>query len=638
MSVKDKTFSFEDKNSVDFLYNDDDIIIASIDLFHIDNEDESNRNNCNISLESTKLSIPTFYNKPIICKYNSICKDFVSDVTDHAYDDEEEQFNMRIAGHIPSDSRIRFIKRDNGKIYCNCETIIQKRYMPQLVEILKKNDGKLKVSIEIKAKGHKTDDGVFVIEEFILQGVCLLGNDVEEGIEGSSLKVLKFSQNEINSLNEKYLKFSQQKESNQNIFDEIKKKNKEEEFVLASLSTRQLSEKLWNNLSKYEYSDGNWNGKKYYIEEIYPDEKEIIVRDNETAKYYKMPYHIDNGDVKVETTEKKEVESGWHERPLNEHRFSLVFAKEEYGKGETIKVDKSKEAVSDKKWGDVDKTELRHKVLNAKNYKTLVYDVYADVEDGWEDAPSEKLKYPIMLIEDDTAVYARYGLASALAYAKAENNTKVVDKVEKLYKTIDIKNKEENMDEDKDLKNKLDEHNSELKKIRDDADAMEDDEKEKLRKKVDNAVIDAPENDKLKDDIDADKDYWKKKYSEIAEKYDSIVEELKNNKEELAKYRVKEDRELMHKYLKSFKRCFNADEFDIMAKKIENSQRCDFEKEVDEKVKEFARKMSECDDDEFDDDVEIKNSQGNLDIIYSNIKSNGLQFKNIDDVLNSFKN
>lgn len=636
---KKQTFAFEEQqNSVDLLYDDDDMMIVSIDLFHIDEEGECNRNKCNISRETADKSLKTIFNKPIIARFNSICKDFVTDVTEHARN-EDESFNMRVVGHIPSDSRITFVERDNGKTYCNAEAVIQKKYVPQLVEILKKNDGQLKVSIEIKAQGARDDEGIFIIDKFVLNGVTLLSPKVMEGIEGSHLDVLKFSKQEIDTINEKYLKFSQSKESNRNIFDEIKEKiKKEDKSILNSLSINELRDKLWNDLDKYKYHDGDWIGTKYYIEEIYPDDKEIVVRDNETAKYYKIPYAIDNGNVDVKETEKVEVEKGWHERPLNEKRFSLVFAKEDYGTGETIKVDKSKDAVSDKAWGDVDKTELRHKVLNAKNYKTLVHDVYAQVEDGWEDAPSSKLKYPIMLIEGDTAVYARYGLASALGYAKAENNSMVVNKVEKLYKTIEI-DKEDKMDS-KELQNKVDKDNPELEKIRDDADAMEDDKKEELRKKeVENAVVDAPENDKLKDDVDSDKDYWKKQYSELEEKFKSMESEFSSCKEELKVYKAKEDKEEMHKYLHSFKKCFSEEDLKVMASKIENAERCEFEKEVDEKVKEFVRKMSEDDNNEDDDkkddeEKDFKNSfmanPGLKDVHVSNQKMT------IDDIISQY--
>lgn len=159
--------------------------------------------------------------------------------------------------------------------------------------------------------------------------------------------------------------------------------------------------------------------QKYYVEEIYSDERIAIIRDNETATSYKVPYEVKDGKVSVKIEDKKEVHRTYEETAEHKEEFSaIVFAKKDYGTGESITVDKSKEAMSESSWGSVNKTELRKKVLDAKNYKTLVKEVYALVEEGWEDAPSSKLKYPIMEIKDGKAVYNRYGLASALAYAQ----------------------------------------------------------------------------------------------------------------------------------------------------------------------------------------------------------------------------
>lgn len=109
----------------------------------------------------------------------------------------------------------------------------------------------------------------------------------------------------------------------------------------------------------------------------------------------------------------------------------------------TYKIDKSKEALSDKAWGDVDKTELRDKIMSAKNRDELVKAVYMLVEDGWQEAPSEHLKYPVMEIKGDALVYNKGGLASALGYAKAEDETAVVNKIEKIYKKLDLENGKE---------------------------------------------------------------------------------------------------------------------------------------------------------------------------------------------------
>lgn len=138
---------------------------------------------------------------------------------------------------------------------------------------------------------------------------------------------------------------------------------------------------------------------------------------------------------------------------MNEHNLTPLkkFAKERIeSMAKTYKIDKSKEAMSEKAWGEVDKTAMKDKIMEASNKATLVKAVYMLVEDGWEEAPSEHLKYPVMELKGDTFVYNRDGLASALGYAKKENETSVVNKIGKIYKKLNLydnEGKEEKMSE-----------------------------------------------------------------------------------------------------------------------------------------------------------------------------------------------
>lgn len=94
-------------------------------------------------------------------------------------------------------------------------------------------------------------------------------------------------------------------------------------------------------------------------------------------------------------------------------------------------------------WGNVDKTELRNKIMDAKNRKTLVKNVYALVEDGWEEAPSEKLKYPLMAEIEGVFYYVRGALSSALAYARQNDEQAVIDKIKGLYDKFDLADSDE---------------------------------------------------------------------------------------------------------------------------------------------------------------------------------------------------
>ena len=123
--------------------------------------------------------------------------------------------------------------------------------------------------------------------------------------------------------------------------------------------------------------------------------------------------------------------------------------KQSMAEKKTYKIDKSKEAMSTADWGDYDKTAMRDKIMDAKNRDTLVKSVYLLVEDGWKDAPSEHLKYPIMQLDGDKFVYNRNALSAALAYAKQNDETEVVNKIEAIYKKLDLDDDSERKEDKK---------------------------------------------------------------------------------------------------------------------------------------------------------------------------------------------
>ncbi len=428
------------------------------------------------------------------------------------------------------------------------------------------------------------------------------------------------------------------------------------DILVNSLSNSEVAEKIYAELGKYKYHDGDWEGRKYYVEEIYADEKVAIVRDNETAKFYKIPYSVENNEVTVEEANKKEVHRTYEEID-KEKTFSAkdiaIFAKEDYGKGEAIEVDKSKEAMSETSWGSVNKTELRKKVLNAKNYKTLVKDVYAIVEDGWEEAPSSKLKYPIMEIKNGKAVYNRYGLASALAYAQANDETAVVTKVKSLYKKLDIDNEDEGgekkmakeldkKEEEKVVENKLDKDNKDIEKIKDDAEAQEDDVKEEIKKNSDTCddIGFSEEEDKevvkneiekddkdeegLEDDVDADKDYWKKKANALEIKNAEIEEELR-------KYKREEEERKMCDEIDKFAHCMSEDEVKELKNSIKEMSMDEMKEKLNSKIADFALKMAKKSD-EKEEKKEIKYSVNPLFEI-DTMKFSKKEINSLDDII-----
>ena len=123
--------------------------------------------------------------------------------------------------------------------------------------------------------------------------------------------------------------------------------------------------------------------------------------------------------------------------------------KQSMAEKKTYKIDKSKEAMSTADWGNYNKAAMRDKIMDAKNRDALVKSVYLLVEDGWKDAPSEHLKYPVMMLDGDKFIYNRNALSAALAYAKQNDETEVVNKIEAIYKKLDLDDDSERKEDKK---------------------------------------------------------------------------------------------------------------------------------------------------------------------------------------------
>lgn len=119
------------------------------------------------------------------------------------------------------------------------------------------------------------------------------------------------------------------------------------------------------------------------------------------------------------------------------------FAKDDIGTKGALEIDKSKDAMSEKPWGEVDKAALRKRVIAASNFKSIADDIFLDLREGWEDGIESALKYPVMCLEGEKAVYNRGGLASAKAYAEKNGESAVLEKLKKIYEHLDLDEGEE---------------------------------------------------------------------------------------------------------------------------------------------------------------------------------------------------
>ena len=109
-------------------------------------------------------------------------------------------------------------------------------------------------------------------------------------------------------------------------------------------------------------------------------------------------------------------------------------------------INTSKDAVYTGEW---DGDEAKKNLVKEKNYKTLAPKVCLRLEEGWEDREVTKLGYPVMGLYDGEWRYSTKALSSALAYAKQNDETEVVNKIKAIYKKLGLDDDSERKEEAK---------------------------------------------------------------------------------------------------------------------------------------------------------------------------------------------
>ena len=108
-------------------------------------------------------------------------------------------------------------------------------------------------------------------------------------------------------------------------------------------------------------------------------------------------------------------------------------------------INTSKDAVYTGEW---DGNKAKQDLIKEKDYKSLAPKVCLNLEEGWEGREVTKLGYPIMGLFDGEWRYSTRALASALAYAKQNDEQEVLNKLKEIYDELDL-NEEGKEDDEK---------------------------------------------------------------------------------------------------------------------------------------------------------------------------------------------
>ena len=134
------------------------------------------------------------YDIPLVCRYNGFTNDFMS----HEADETPIGF---IKETSPTYSNpIVFEKHTDGRTFLVIKALIWKKYAKDAVRVFKNSEGKKAVSVEITITKGEEIDGKVRVDEFVLDGITVLGDFVKPAVKDARIQV-EFAQDKTDYLN-----------------------------------------------------------------------------------------------------------------------------------------------------------------------------------------------------------------------------------------------------------------------------------------------------------------------------------------------------------------------------------------------------------------------------------------------------
>ena len=423
------------RHEVDYmkiLYDSPDVSIYELDALYTG----ENPNGLVLSKECIEKSLSSFADKPL---YGVIDNQF--NPLDGSNNDFMEHFREEYPWRITRDRILpfgcvpesglkdaKFVDRD-GHTYLRINTVVWKRLLPHVSEILQRRDGEVKVSVEFEIlSGEQDDTGLVYVDEFRITAITALGEKFREVMEGSRLKTIRFSYDEYaKNGNQRYCSFSE--EHGMKIPSEVLNAMNEgikmrEQYGRGGNKAVYESIKTISNIGSVFKADVV-NAQNYFATLSNIPEKTSPV----TGKY--ILYSMYGGEAGREF---------FNSLDCNGSAVTIKNSSKGGSSEVNIQIDNKKEAaINGQSWDNPGKS-LYGPIMEASNKASLVKEAYLVVEDGWEDAPSEHLKYPHHEVKDGKLVLNVAGVKAAFARASQQDivNGAVKKHLERHYRELGL--------------------------------------------------------------------------------------------------------------------------------------------------------------------------------------------------------
>lgn len=266
------------------------------------------RHGYGFSLDTIKESAFTILGKPILFKYDMW--------TDDAGSHEPEEVQCGFVPKDEKDADIQFeYDEDLGKTFLTVNAYLWNVYQEDLIRILQRDDGYKNVSVEMWLieydENTKAEKGYITVNQFVYNGITILGSSITEACEGADMQVIKFSYDDYQKAQlqfEAQLNNSINQESAEGSFL-IQKNSENEEETMAKKVTNAATEtpEVLENGTKYtttnvgvsEYTD-TYDDNGNFVESTseYHSKSETTVEHTEDT-----PEEVTNSTT-TETSEK----------------------------------------------------------------------------------------------------------------------------------------------------------------------------------------------------------------------------------------------------------------------------------------------------------------------------------------------
>ena len=566
------------KYDVDYmrmLYDDDAVSVYELDAIHLG----ENPSGMVIDKECALNSLDSFADKPLYGVIDNQYDPLDSDNNDFMEHFREEypwlitRDRILPFGCVPESALkdAKFVNRD-GKTYLRMNVVVWKRLLPHVSEILQKRDGDVKVSVEfvILDAEQCPDTGKLYLHKFRIDAITVLGKKFKEVMDGCRIKAVKFSYNNYaQKCNETYNSYMSTNgvEIPEDVLSIMK-----DGICLREKCKRGGTKSVYNSMlaatTMGKVFDSHIEEAKKYFSSM----KEIPEKTNPpTSKY--ILYNIFGGDKGREWFNSVDCNGS-------------AVAIEKFSKGGSsevnIQIDNKKDAaINGQGWENPGKA-LYDPILEAANKESLVKEAYLVVEDGWEDAPSEHLKYPHHEVKDGKLVLNVAGVKAAFARASQMDIVKgsVKEHLERHYRELGLSM--ENFEQKHaELKKQYDELNANFEMKCSECDTS-------------NAALKAAETKCA--ELQAKLDEKCAEFEEKCAAFDKKCAEFDEMCGKMAELEKKDTIACNMSLLGEYCGCFDEETMNAMKKDAEELSKEDMEKKVSNAVMAFAKKAMEKDE------------------------------------------